>query len=170
VALIRLEKKMKTTKELSILLSIAVVAAILMNNFSPTGIALVGQWETSHGTVTAKAKNDLVYDDLEIGDTTLAKRFYDGGNALFVDARSREDYEYGHIKGAISLPAGEFDALIDEFLEFYSLNTPIITYCSGRTCKDSHHLAQLLIYRGYENVSVFIDGFPGWEAEGYPIE
>lgn len=161
---------MRTTKELGILLSISVVAAILVNNFSPVGIALVGQWETSHGTVTAKAKNDVVYDDLEIGDATIAKRLYDSGNALFVDARSREDYEYGHIKGAISLPVKEFDAFIDGFLEFYSLDRPIITYCSGRTCEDSHHLAQLLIYRGYENVSVFIDGFPGWEAEGYPIE
>ena len=170
MALIRLEKKMKTTKELSILLCIAVVAAILVNNFSPVGIALVGQWETSQGTVTAKAKNDVVYDDLEIGDVSIAKRLFDSGNALFVDARSREDYEYGHIKGAISLPVKEFDTFIDEFLEFYSLDSPIITYCSGRACEDSHHLAQLLIYRGYENVSVFIDGFPGWEAEGYPIE
>lgn len=168
--MIRIEKNMRTTKELGILLSISVVAAILVNNFSPVGIALVGQWETSHGTVTAKAKNDVVYDDLEIGDATIAKRLYDSGNALFVDARSREDYEYGHIKGAISLPVKEFDAFIDGFLEFYSLDRPIITYCSGRTCEDSHHLAQLLIYRGYENVSVFIDGFPGWEAEGYPIE
>jgi len=161
---------MKTAKELGILLSISIVAAFLVNNFSPVGIAWVGQWETSQGTVTARAKNDVVFDDLEIGDVTIARRLYDSGNALFVDARSHEDYEYGHIKGAISLPVGEFDAFIDKFLELYALDSPIITYCSGRTCKDSHHLAQLLIYRGYENVSVFIDGFPGWEAKGYPIE
>ena len=46
----------------------------------------------------------------------------------------------------------------------------MITYCSGRTCEDSHNLARLLSEVGFTDVRVFIDGFPGWEAEGYPVE
>ena len=161
---------MKTVKEVSILIGVSMIAAFGVNLFSPRGIALVGQWDTSLGVVNAREKNDVVMDQLEIDDVTDAKTLYDSGNVLFVDARSREDYSDGHIKGAYSLPVGEFDEQIDKFLELFELDKPIVTYCSGRTCEDSHHLAQLLIARGYQNTSVMIDGFPGWEAEGYPIE
>ena len=59
---------------------------------------------------------------------------------------------------------------IAAFLERYPPEASIITYCSGRTCLDSHHLAEFLLEFGYDKVTVFIDGFPGWEAEGHPIE
>jgi len=42
-------------------------------------------------------------------------KIYDSGEAVFVDARSREDYEEGHIKGAVSLPVGQFHDFIEAF-------------------------------------------------------
>jgi rhodanese-related sulfurtransferase len=30
-------------------------------------------------------------------------------------------------------------------------------------------LEELLFDHGYVNVSIFIDGYKGWKAEGYPI-
>ena len=161
---------MKTIKEVTILIGVSVIASLGFNFFSAKGIALVGQWDTSQGVVNARQKNDVIMDELEIGDVTYAKKLYDSGKVLFVDARSAEDYADGHIKGAYLLPFGEFGARIENFMELFELDKPIVTYCSGRTCEDSHNLAQQLIYRGYQNTSVMIDGFPGWEAEGYPIE
>ncbi len=157
-------------KEVIILLGLAVIAAFMVNSFSPKGIALVGQWDESQGVITARAKDDVVVDDLEIDDVKSAKQIYDSGRAVFVDARSREDYEEGHIKGAVSLPVGQFDTFIDAFKAQHSTTSTFIAYCSGRTCDDSHELAQLLFEEGYAEVSVFIDGYPGWEAEGFPIE
>ena len=161
---------MKTAKEISIILGIAIVTAFAFNYFSPAGIALVGQWDTSQGVVTARAKNDIVIDDIEIGTVDRARKLYDSGKYIFVDARSPEDYEEGHIKGAVSLPVGQFDEKIAAFEERHPPQASIITYCSGRTCQDSHHLAEFLLEFGYDNVTVFIDGFPGWKAEGHPIE
>ena len=161
---------MKTLKELTVLTGVSMIAAFGINFFSPKGIALVGQWDTSRGVVNARQNNNLVLEELEIDDVTYAKSLYDTGKVIFVDARSREDYSDGHVKGAYSLPVGEFDERIDKFLTLFAPDKAIVTYCSGRTCEDSHHLAQLLIERGYQNTSVMIDGFPGWEAEGYPIE
>ncbi len=161
---------LKTFKEVGTILGVSVILAFGVNYFSPNGIALVGQWDTSQGVVTAMEKNDVVMDELDIDDITHAKTLYDTGNVLFVDARSIEDYNDGRIKGAVPLPVGQYDEHIDAFLERYDLDRPIVTYCSGRTCQDSHHLAQLLMERGYLNISVMIDGFPGWEAEGYPID
>jgi len=161
---------MKTLKEVTIITGISIITAFCVNYFSPNGIALVGQWDTSQGVISAITKNDVVMDELEIDDVTHAKALYDTGNVLFVDARSFEDFIDGHIKGAASLPVGQYDEQIDEFLELHDLDRPIVTYCSGRTCEDSHHLAQLLMERGYMNLSVMIDGFAGWEAEGFPID
>jgi rhodanese-related sulfurtransferase len=161
---------MKTAKEISIILGASFVAAFVVNYFSPAGIALVGQWDTSRGVVTARVKNEIVIQGKEIGSVDQAKKLYDTGKYIFVDARSREDYAAGHLPGAVSLPVGEFEENITAFLERYPPDASIITYCSGRTCLDSHHLADLLVEFGYDNVNVFIDGFPGWEAEGHPIE
>ncbi len=160
----------KLAKEISLLLGVAVVLAIIVNYFSPVGIAVVGQWDISRGVITARAKNNVVADKPEIEDVTIAKQIYDNGDVLFIDARSHDNYDDGHIPGAVSMPVGEFDNLIDSFMDQYSVDQTIVAYCSGRTCEDSHNLAQLLIDFGFTDVKVFIDGFPGWEAEGYPIE
>ena len=161
---------MKTVKEVIILLGLALILAFAVNFFSPAGIALVGQWDTEQGVVTAKAKNDVVIDDLEIATVGLARKLYDTGGYIFVDARSAEDYKQGHIKGAVSLPVGQFEEKLSAFMERYPPDTSIVTYCSGRTCSDSHRLAELLMEMGYEKINVFIDGFPGWEAGGHPVE
>jgi rhodanese-related sulfurtransferase len=161
---------MNTIKEISILVGTSVIVALTVNYFSPGGIALVGQWDTAQGVITANEKNDVVLNDLEIGDVSLAKKLYDSQKFIFVDARSRDDYDEGHIKGAVSLPVGQFDEKIEAFLERYPPEKAIITYCSGRTCEDSHELAQLLLAFGFTEINVFIDGYPGWETEGYPIE
>jgi len=161
---------MKTAKEISIILGLSLVAAFAVNYFSAVGIALVGQWDTARGVVTAKAKNDPAISEIEIATVDQARILYDSGGYIFVDARSAEDYEAGHIKGAVSLPVGRFEGKIAGFLEQYPPEISIVTYCSGRTCLDSHRLADNLREFGYEKINVFIDGFPGWEAEGHPVE
>ncbi|UCD32404.1 MAG: rhodanese-like domain-containing protein [Desulfobacterales bacterium] len=157
-------------KEMIFLLGIAIISAFTANFFSPAGIALVGQWDESLDAITAAAKSDVFNGELEIKHVKIAKQIYDSNKAVFVDARSLEDFADGHIKGAESLPLDQFDNLIEVFKEKYPAETFIVTYCSGRTCNDSHRLEQLLFDNGYLNVSVFIDGYPGWKMEGYPIE
>jgi len=160
----------KTIKETIFLLGIAIISAFTVNFFSPSGIALVGQWDGSSGVVDSKADSDVFSGELEITQVKSAKQIYDKGTAVFVDARSLENFKNGHIKGAESLPLDQFDKFIEAFKKKYPANTFIVTYCSGRTCDDSHGLEQLLFDHGYVNVSIFIDGYHGWKAEGYPIE
>jgi rhodanese-related sulfurtransferase len=160
----------KTIMEIIILVGISVTLAMVVNLLSPKGIALVGQWDTSKGVITASPAGSETWKPEEINNVARAKEIFDNGNVLFVDARSQENYEDGHIPGAVSLPAGQFDDQIDSFLKRHSTDTRIVTYCSGRTCEDSHHLARLLSAVGFTDVSVFIDGFPSWEAQGFPIE
>ena len=157
-------------KQTILLLTAAVVLALAANHFSPVGIALVGQWDMDRGLISAKAKNEVFEPGLEIDSLEVAKQIYDEGESVFLDARTEETYMEGHVKGALSFPVGEFDLRLETFFAQYPMEQPIVAYCSGRTCEDSHQLARLLIDFGYENVKVMIDGFPGWAEKGYPIE
>lgn len=160
----------QTIKEIVILVGVSVALALGINMLSPRGIALMGQWDTAKGVITANPTEITEGTPQEIDSVSRAKEIFNTGNVLFVDARSSDNYDDGHIQGAISLPVAQFDERIESFLNRYSPDKPIVTYCSGRTCEDSHHLAQFLSDAGYTSVRIFIDGFPGWEAEGYPIE
>ena len=156
-------------KELTLLLILAVITALAVNFYSSKGIALIGEWDTAEGVITAKAKDNVVNHELEIQDIQIVKEIYDTKEAIFVDARTHEDYKDGHIKGAVSLPLNQFEERIEKFKTDYPITTYIITYCSGRECDDSHELAQFLFEEGYKAISVFIDGYPAWEGEGYPV-
>jgi rhodanese-related sulfurtransferase len=160
----------KTIQEIITLLGVSLILALVVNTFSPRGIALVGQWDIAQGVVTASPAAGATGQPQEIDSIALAKAIFDEGEVLFVDARSQKDYGNGHIPGAISLPVGQFKERIGSFLNRYPLEQPIVTYCSGRTCEDSHDLARFLSDIGFTNVRIFIDGFPGWKAEGYPVE
>ncbi|MFC1886689.1 rhodanese-like domain-containing protein [Thermodesulfobacteriota bacterium] len=158
--------------EIFLIIALALLSGFVVNFYlSSKGIALFGAWDTSKGVISAKSiTDDPVMHDLEITDVHVAKSIFDSRKAVFLDARSLDDYMDGHIKGAVSTPVNRFEDEAESFKKQYPLSTYFVTYCSGRECDDSHKLAQDLLMAGYENVSVFIDGYPGWEAEGFPVE
>lgn len=43
---------------------------------------------------------------------------------------------------------------------------PLVLYCSGGDCEDSHLLAQRLWGAGFNNNLVYRDGFPDWVRRG----
>jgi len=151
------------------LLTLACSLALLVNWLSPNGIPLIGQWDTEVGVVTADTDLAALWAEFEVPDVATAKRVFDSGKALFVDVRSPGIYDAGHIPGAVSLPLGDLEDRLEAVLADVPRQRPIITYCSGRLCQDSHTAAELLMERGFENVLVFIDGFPGWTENGYPV-
>lgn len=157
-------------KELLILLGVSVAVALIVNHLSPKGIPLLGNWDPSAGVVSAKSKGEEGANFSIIKDVAIAKQIFDQGKAVFVDARSEVSFEQGHIAGAVSLPVGRFQEKIQSFSELREPSTPIVTYCSGRTCEDSHTLAGLLAMYGYLDIRIFIDGYPAWKEKGYPSE
>lgn len=161
---------MKIMREAGILLGLSVVVALAVNQFSPVGIALFGNWDTQKGVISAKTHGQETPEGLEITDVAAARAIFDTGEALFVDARGEGPYDEGHIAGALSLPVNLFEERIESFLTAHPPELPMVCYCSGRECEDSHKLARLLMDMGYVSVRVFIDGFPAWEKEGHPVE
>ena len=55
-----------------------------------------------------------------------AKKDFDGGKVLFIDTRGADQYKPDHIKGAINIPAAEFETRYAEVPK----DKKIIAYCS----------------------------------------
>jgi len=98
-----------------------------------------------------------------------------GRNVLFLDARRTSVYEQGHIAGARAYSVWESDIedkvrkLFDERSDPRDQSLPIVIYCSGGDCEDSHMLAQKLWGIQFNNLYVYKDGFPDWQQHGAPI-
>lgn len=91
----------------------------------------------------------------------------------FLDARRTAEFTEGHIPGAWSTPVWEAD-LDDRLISFKAARRPgpedpIVIYCSGGDCRDSHLLASRLMREGYGHLLIFRDGFPAWVAQGRPV-
>ncbi|MDP9360635.1 MAG: rhodanese-like domain-containing protein [Acidobacteriota bacterium] len=95
-----------------------------------------------------------------------------GKNVLFLDARRTSVYELGHIAGARPYSVWESDIddkvrkLFDERSDPREQALPIVIYCSGGDCEDSHMLAQKLWGIQFNDLYVYKDGFPDWQQHG----
>jgi rhodanese-related sulfurtransferase len=90
------------------------------------------------------------------------------GSALFVDARSVDDYRSGHIDGAINIPDHIFEEYIGPFMAATSPDTVLITYCEGKGCALSQNLAEKLILAGFDKVYYLRDGWGEWKRNDLP--
>jgi rhodanese-related sulfurtransferase len=81
----------------------------------------------------------------------------------FVDARLREDYDMGHLMGAINLPPNSNDAQCEELLQGVPRQDRIVVYCQSNGCPYSERIARKLIAIGYRRIDFFTDGWVGWE-------
>jgi rhodanese-related sulfurtransferase len=95
-----------------------------------------------------------------------------GKKVLFLDARRTSVYEQGHIAGARTYSVWESDIddkvrkLFDERSDPQAQSLPIVIYCSGGDCEDSHMLAQKLWGIQFNDIYVYKDGFPDWQQHG----
>ena len=144
--------------EAAVLVIVSVSIGLLVNHFSPRGIPLL-----------ARAEEETTGQMYTI-DLDEAKKKYDSGEALFIDARGEEDYGAGHIKGALSLPAHEIESRLAGLFDLLIDDRQVITYCGGEECHSSTDLADSLRAAGCLNVRVFHSGWVSWKASGYPVE
>lgn len=158
--------KLYLKKGLSQNLLILLVAALIgfsVNWLRSDGISIVGDW-SSEGRVTDDTGVSLVIPLSE------AKMLYEKNRALFLDARSKEFFDTGHIKGAKNLPWHEVDDYFIEIVNDLDRNTRIITYCDGENCDLSHELALFLKQMGFQNTQVLVNGWTVWQESNLSVE
>jgi rhodanese-related sulfurtransferase len=102
-----------------------------------------------------------------------AKRLYDLGMQFF-DARVQEEFDAGHVKGAVLLDPTD-DAIVaaktkPEILKRFDPRLPVVVYCNGGDCDSSQLIGLILRRFGFSNVNVFEEGYPIWQSSGFPVE
>jgi len=187
--------KLNYSKILSITF-ISFLLSLMYNHFNPNGLSFVREerkldWEND--SVTSLNKIDSIISDASLSQVKLSdsvvigkkdeplesfkkptaikldftyKLFKQG--IQFIDARSKEEFAEGHIKGAINIP---FYGSENYLSVINSLNKKeiVITYCSGADCDISILSGDELFKMGFKRVYVFIGGFDEWTKSNYPI-
>jgi rhodanese-related sulfurtransferase/DNA-binding transcriptional ArsR family regulator len=87
------------------------------------------------------------------------------GDVTVVDVRPTEEYEAGHIPGALSLPVSELKRRLREIPK----GKEVVAYCRGRYCVYSLEAVTLLRKHGYDARRAH-EGLPDWRAAGLPVE
>jgi rhodanese-related sulfurtransferase len=94
-----------------------------------------------------------------------AMKLHREGKAVFVDVRSNEQFSYGHIKGALSIPGSQ---IVKRFAEVPTQKV-VVTYCACDAEQSSGRAVNELLSHGVRNVFALKGGWNEWKKAGYPI-
>ena len=144
------------------ILTIATIIGLGVNPLRHERLPLVAEWSAGGQKNSPAGENNLI---ISLED---AEGLYFDQSALFLDARSKEQYRRGHIEGASNLPWEDFDRLFPQVMAGIPHDTILIAYCDGESCSLSRELAAALMAQGYDNVRVLADGWGLWQQYNLP--
>ncbi len=87
------------------------------------------------------------------------------GEATLLDVRPPEEFEAGHIPGAVSVPLGELEARLADLPR----DREIVAYCRGPYCVLAIQAVEALRAKGFQAIRME-EGVPDWRARGLPVE
>ncbi len=87
------------------------------------------------------------------------------GEVTLLDVRPLEEYDAGHIPGAVSVPLSELEARLAEI----PLDRDVVAYCRGPYCVLALQAVEMLRVKGF-HARRMAEGIPDHRALGLPIE
>lgn len=87
------------------------------------------------------------------------------GLVTVLDVRPTEEYESGHIPGAVNLPLKDLKKRLGELPK----RQEIIAYCRGPYCVFAYEAVATLRKKGFK-ARRLEEGYPEWKAAGLPVE
>ena len=87
-------------------------------------------------------------------------------DALFVDIREQDEWDEGHIPGALHIPRGNLESRIEGLVPDH--DRELVVYCSGgsRSAFGAKSLGEL----GYTNVVSLAGGYTDWKRNGFELD
>ena len=144
-------------KEGVLILAVAGVVGLVVNNVREDGISLVAAADTFRVRTNAEF---ITPDD--------ASKLFEQGNAFFIDARDRGLFAMERIEGALN--ASPTQAGVDSLAWIAPADPYVITYASKESQREAGVLADKLLEAGFKKVYVLLDGIEAWKAKGLPVE
>lgn len=87
------------------------------------------------------------------------------GEAVVIDVRPAQEFDAGHIPGAINVPMESLPRRLKQLPK----NQEVVAYCRGPYCMLAFEAVEALRKKGYR-ARRLEDGFPEWKAERLPVE
>ena len=109
----------------------------------------------------------FAFAEIKNEDVAKVEELIKSGKYTVIDVRTKEEYDAGHIKGALNFDYynDDFEEKIEEALK--DKDKPYIVYC--RTGMRSLYSAEILEELGYTNVTNMKGGFLAWQSAGKPV-
>jgi len=82
-----------------------------------------------------------------------------------MDVRPKEEFEAGHVQGAINIPIEE----LEQHLEQFDPTQEIVAYCRGPHCILAFDAVAQLREKGFK-ARRLENGYPEWKIAGLPVE
>jgi molybdopterin/thiamine biosynthesis adenylyltransferase/rhodanese-related sulfurtransferase len=101
----------------------------------------------------------------EISSSEAQARQRSSEAPLFVDVREPDEWDEGHIPGAIHVPRGRLEGRIEGLVP--DRGRPLVLYCSGGS--RSAFATKVLGELGYEDVVNLAGGFTDWKRNGFDV-
>lgn len=107
------------------------------------------------------SENQNIFEEKEVKvSITEAKEIIERDKELLIlDTRTQEEYDAGHIEGAILIPYNKLEMNLDELDGFE--DKPILVYC--RTGNRSALAVDILIENGFNKIYHMNQGFSRWK-------
>ena len=102
-------------------------------------------------------------DEISAGDAHERHRAAEA--PLFLDVREHDEWDEGHIPGAIHVPRGRLEGRIEGLVP--DKDRPLVVYCSGGS--RSAFATKVLEELGYDDVVNLAGGFTDWKRNGFEV-
>ena len=99
----------------------------------------------------------------EISPQDAAERLASDQRPVVLDVRERDEWEQGHIPGAIHIPRGNLESRIDNAVTDRA--APLLVYCASGN--RSAYAAKTLAELGFSDVLSLSGGFSQWKQNGH---
>jgi molybdopterin/thiamine biosynthesis adenylyltransferase/rhodanese-related sulfurtransferase len=107
-----------------------------------------------------------VKSEIDEVDSARARELIAEGSPAIVDVREREEWDEGHLPGAVHVPRGHLESRIESAAPDKA--SPVLVYCASGN--RSAFAAKTLEELGYEHVVSLAGGFTDWKRNGNPFE
>jgi sulfur-carrier protein adenylyltransferase/sulfurtransferase len=105
--------------------------------------------------------------EIEEIDISRAKELVEGDDPpALVDVRERDEWDEGHLPGAIHIPRGNLESRVEQAVP--DKERPVVVYCASGS--RSAFGAKTLEELGYTDVVSLSGGFTEWKRAGFPFE
>jgi molybdopterin/thiamine biosynthesis adenylyltransferase/rhodanese-related sulfurtransferase len=107
-----------------------------------------------------------VKSEIDEVDAVRAKELIESGDPVIVDVREQDEWDEGHIGGAVHIPRGHLESRIEAAAP--DRTRQVLLYCSAGN--RSAFAAKTLLELGYDGPVSLSGGFTDWKRNGFPVE